>query len=119
MPVVDTLLAAAQVVLPQPAPLGGALIEETALITRWLSDPGVRIVCATDGFASPRESAGPWLDWAATARSARYAAEFGSSEVLGKAHPAGEQLLRRAGVDGLGRAGQPLLPRGEPFGVAG
>ncbi|MBU3706408.1 MAG: DEDD exonuclease domain-containing protein [Mycobacterium sp.] len=119
MPVVEALLAAAQVVLPQPAPLGGALVEETALITRWLSGPGVRIVSATEGFASPRESAGPWLDWAATARSARYAAGFGSSEVLGEAHPAGEHLLRRAGVDGLGRAGQTLLPRGEPFGVAG
>ena len=119
MPVVDALLAVAQVVLPEPAPLGGALVEETALITRWLSDPGVRIVCATAGFASPRESAGPWLDWAATARSARYAAEIGSSEVLREAHPPGEQLLRRAGVDGLGRPGQPHLPRGEPFGVAG
>ncbi len=70
MPVVDALLSGAQVVLPHPAPLGGALVEETSLIARWLAQPGIRIVCATEGFASPRHSAGPWLDWAATARSA-------------------------------------------------
>ena len=32
-----------------PAPLGGALVEETALIARWLAAPGVRIVSASDG----------------------------------------------------------------------
>ena len=40
MPVVDALRAAAQVILPQPAPLGGALVEETALIARWLAAAG-------------------------------------------------------------------------------
>jgi DNA polymerase-3 subunit epsilon len=44
MPVVDALCAAAQVVLPGSGPLGGALVEETALIARWLAQPGVRIV---------------------------------------------------------------------------
>ena len=73
MPVVDTLLAGAQVVLPQPAPLGGALVEETALIARWLTAPGVRIVCVSGtadeaGWCSPLRSAGPWAEWAASAR---------------------------------------------------
>lgn len=93
MPVVDALRTGAQVVLPQPAPLGGALVEETSLIARWLDQPGVRIVCATEGFASPRDSAGPWLQWSSTARAARYAA----SEFVGEPHPALEQPRRRAG----------------------
>lgn len=70
MPVVDALRSGAQVVLPRAAPLGGALVEEAALIARWLAQTGVRIVCATEGFVSPWNSAGPWLSWAATARSA-------------------------------------------------
>ena len=115
MPVVDALRSGAQVVLPQPAPLGGALVEETSLITRWLADPGVRIICATEGFASPVHCAGPWLDWAAAARSARYAA----SDLLGEPRPAGEEFLGRAGVDRLGGAGETLLPRGQPFSAAG
>ena len=78
MPVVEALRAAAQVtVLPQPAPLGGALLEETGLIARWLAAPGVRNRQRHTGFASPLGSAGRWASWAATARSARLAAERG------------------------------------------
>jgi len=102
-------------VLPQPAPLGGALVEETALIARWLAKPGIRIVCATAGFASPLHSAGGWLEWAVTARSARHAA----SELLRETDPPREQLARRTGVDRLSGAAQPVLPRGQPFGIAG
>jgi DNA polymerase-3 subunit epsilon len=54
MPVVDAIRAGAQVILPQPAPLGGALVEETALVTRWLASPGVRIVCVTGGDDAER-----------------------------------------------------------------
>jgi DNA polymerase-3 subunit epsilon len=115
MPVVDALRSAAQVVLPQPAPLGGALVEETALVARWLAQPGIRIVCATEGFASPLHSAGGWLEWAVTARSARHAA----SELLREPDPTLKQLARRTGVDRLGGAAQPVLPRRQPFGVAG
>lgn len=74
MPVIDALCAGAQVVLTRPAPLGGALVEETSLIARWLSQPGVRIVRATEGLASPRNSAGPWLSWATAARTAQLTA---------------------------------------------
>lgn len=115
MPVVEALRSGAQVVLPRPGPLGGALVEETSLISRYLAGPGVRIVCATDGFASPVQSAGPWLPWAATARAARYAA----SEVAGDADPPVEQPGRRTGVDRLSGPGQPLLPGRQPLGVAG
>jgi DNA polymerase III subunit epsilon len=85
MPVVDAIRAGAQVILPRPAPLGGALVEEAALIARWLAAPGVRIVqigtndldgtAETPGWVSPLRSAGPWAAWAAAARSARVAAE--------------------------------------------
>jgi DNA polymerase III subunit epsilon len=78
MPVVEAISAGAQAILPRPAPLGGALVEETALIVRWLAKPGVRIVragCQDAGWASPLRSAGPWAAWAESARSARLAAE--------------------------------------------
>ncbi|BBY97799.1 DEDD exonuclease domain-containing protein [Mycolicibacterium fallax] len=75
MPVIDALCAAAQTVLPAAEPLGGALVEETGLLVRWLTGPGVRIVRATDGWATPLGAAGRWAQWAATARSARLAAE--------------------------------------------
>ena len=124
MPVVEMLRGAAQVVLPQPAPLGGALVEETSLIARWLAAPGVRIVSATSGFASPRYSAGSWLDWAATARSAQHAASElldprGESELSRHVNPALEQSLGRSGVDRLGGTTQANLPGRQPFGMAG
>jgi DNA polymerase-3 subunit epsilon len=75
MPVVSTICAAAQVILPRRAPLGGALVEETALLARWLAQPGVRVVHATSGYAVPRGSAGRLALWSATARSARIAAQ--------------------------------------------
>ena len=115
IPVVDTLRACAQVVLPDAAPLGGALVEETSLIARWIAQPGVRIVCTTAGFASPRKSAGPLLAWASAARSARCAA----SELLAESHPMIEETAGRAGVDRLGGPAQTVLPGGQPFGVAG
>ena len=59
MPVVDAICVGAQAVLPTEAPLGGALVEETALIARWLAQPGVRIVAGrtrlrlTGGIGGP------------------------------------------------------------------
>jgi DNA polymerase-3 subunit epsilon len=82
MPVVDAICAAAQTILPAPAPLGGAMVEETALIARWLGHPGVRIVRADVGYASPLGAAGGLADWAALARSARLAAQAGSDPEL-------------------------------------
>ncbi|MCV7281486.1 DEDD exonuclease domain-containing protein [Mycolicibacterium flavescens] len=123
MPVVDAICAGAQAILPIPAPLGGALVEETALIARWLQQPGVRIVRAESGYCSPVRAAGRWSGWAASARSARAAAEqfdrASSSSFLGEPHPTREELFGRPGVDGLGRLGQPRLPGRNPFGVAG
>ena len=123
MPVIDTICAGAQAILPTDAPLGGALVEETALIARWLAHPGVRIVRAEPGYASPVGSAGRWAAWAASARSARLAAEqikrTDLSGLLREPHPTREQLFGRPGVDRLGGPGQTRLPGRHPFGVAG
>jgi DNA polymerase-3 subunit epsilon len=128
MPVVDAIRAGAQVILPQPAPLGGALVEETALIARWLAAPGVRIVCVSDaddgaGWCTPRRSAGPWAEWAASARSARVAAEQAvtnrDSELLTEPHPSREQLFGRTAVDRVDSTAEPVFPRRQPLGAAG
>ncbi len=120
MPVIDAICAGAQAVLPTSAPLGGALVEETALIARWLAQPGVRIVRAEPGWASPVAAAGRWVTWAASARSARLAAEqILDSELLTEPHPTREQLFGGAGVDRLGGPGKTRLPGRHPFGVAG
>ncbi len=121
MPVVDAITAAAQAILPVPAPLGGALVEEVALVMRWLAHPGVRVVRAEPGWASSVGSAGRWASWAASARSARLAAQqtLDGSDLLGEPHPTREQLFGRPRVDRLGGPAQPGLPRRQPFGAAG
>src|SRR4029077_13348168 len=120
-PLSDAICLGAQAVLPPEAPLGGALVEETGLIARWLAQPGVRIVRADPGYASPVGAAGRLAGWAASARSARVAAEqlVDNSELLSEPHPTREQLFGRPGVDRLGRPGETRLPRAHPFGVAG
>jgi DNA polymerase III subunit epsilon len=128
MPVVDAIQAGAQAILPAPAPLGGALVEETALIARWLAGPGVRIVRiggAPDaaGWASPLRSAGAWASWAASARSARLAGEQAvrawDSDLLAESHPSHEQLFGGTGVDRRAGTLQAVLPGGQPFSAAG
>jgi DNA polymerase III subunit epsilon len=130
MPVIDAIHAGAQAILPTAAPLGGALVEETALIARWLLAPGVRIVRVADdiGWASPLRSAGTWAGWAAAARSARLASQQDpaqawpdgpDSDLLAEPHPTREQLFGGSGVDGRTGARQSVLPRGQPFSAAG
>jgi DNA polymerase III subunit epsilon len=75
MPVVEAICAGAQSILLEPAPLGGALVEEAGLIARWLAVPGTRIVRVSGDWTSPAYCAGRWAAWSATARSARVAAE--------------------------------------------
>lgn len=125
MPVVEALCAAAQTVLPDAGPLGGALVEEAALIARWLAAPGVRIVRTEHGYCTPVGAAGRWAAWAGTARSARLAAEQLSaaqrleSDALGEPRPTREQLLGRPGVDRVRAAREGGLPGRDPLGVAG
>jgi len=124
MPVVDAICAAAQSILPTQAPLGGTLVEETALIARWLGQAGVRIVRVEtesgDGYATPLGVAGRHAAWAGTARSAGVAAkQLTRSELLSEPHPSRELLLGRPRVDRVGGPLQTGLPRRHPFGVAG
>lgn len=123
MPVVDAIAAGAQTILPEPAPLGGALVEEIGLVARWLAEPGVRIVRVTGvddaGWTSPLRSAGAWAAWAATARSAKLAGDRAESDLLTEPHPSREQVFGRAAVDRGSRLVQPVLPRRQPFSAAG
>ena len=75
MPVVEALCVGAQTILTEPAPLGGALVEETALLASWLATPGTRIVRTSQGWVSSARGPGRLGGWAAAARSARLAAE--------------------------------------------
>ena len=76
LPVIERLRASATRVLPpapETGPLGGAPAEETALIERWLYEPGTRLVDVTDQLSLPIGAAARWLDFAGTARAAREA----------------------------------------------
>ncbi|WP_197320405.1 DEDD exonuclease domain-containing protein [Saccharomonospora sp. NB11] len=63
MPVVDALVVSAETVLPGPGPLRGANPEETALLWRWLTRPGVRLVRTSSPWAEPLHGAGGWRSW--------------------------------------------------------
>ena len=126
MPVVDAIGAGAQAILPQPAPLGGALVEETALIARWLAAAGRAHRAGRDGdglvphrLRSAGRLGGVGGGGALGAAGRRAGRHDRDSELLGEPHPTREQLFGRPGVDRLGGAGQPGLPRRHPFGVAG
>lgn len=73
MPVVDALIAAAETVLPGAGPLLGASADEAALLYRWVTEPGSRLVAASEPFALPAGSAEGWASWSASARAARAA----------------------------------------------
>ncbi|MFT4086052.1 MAG: DEDD exonuclease domain-containing protein [Gordonia sp. (in: high G+C Gram-positive bacteria)] len=79
MPVVETLRASATTVLPpadDAGPLSGAPAEEVALIERWMSEPGTRLVDVDESvpLAMPIASAARWSDFAQAARTARESA---------------------------------------------
>ncbi len=101
MPVVAAVSTSAQVVLPTTEPFGGAAPEETGLITRWLAEPGVRMVSSTDGYAEATGCAGSLRDWAAAARSARMAHsvqrdDWGMAELIKIADPPQRPTVPRA-----------------------
>ena len=63
MPVVEALVAAAETVEPEPAPMRGAPAEEVGLLVRWLTRPGVRLVRTAVPWAEPAHGAGGWRAW--------------------------------------------------------
>ena len=70
MPVVESLRAGAQVVLPGDGPLRGAPAEEVRLLHRWLTTGGTRLVRCDPPWAEPARGAGSWREWAERARAA-------------------------------------------------
>ena len=74
VPLVEALSAAAETVVPGDGPLRGAWAEEAALVHRWVTEPGTRLVCASSGFSVAARGAGTWSQWGHRARSARQAA---------------------------------------------
>lgn len=63
LPVVDALVASAETVRPGDGPLRGAPTEETAALSRWLDQEGVRLVRATTPWQEPVGSAASWRGW--------------------------------------------------------
>jgi DNA polymerase III subunit epsilon len=73
MPVVESLIAVAEVVAPGSGPLPAALAEESELILRWLAEPGVRLVRTSAPFCSPARGAAGLRSWlAGIGRSPRH-----------------------------------------------
>jgi DNA polymerase-3 subunit epsilon len=70
MPVVETLVASAETVLPGPGPLFGGSSEEVGVLLRWLGRPGVRLVRSALPWAEPARAAGSWRSWLDLAASA-------------------------------------------------
>ncbi|MFW0787417.1 DEDD exonuclease domain-containing protein [Gordonia sp. CPCC 206044] len=73
MPVVAGLSAAAETVVAGPGPLLGAPAEEAALLYRWITEPGARIVSTTEPLGLPAGCAERRLAWSQTAHAAREA----------------------------------------------
>lgn len=71
LPVVDSLVAAAETVIPEEGPLRGAPREEVAAILRWLEAPGIRLVRASQPWSVPAGAAGSWTGFAQRAATAR------------------------------------------------
>src|SRR5262245_1464244 len=71
MPVVDSLAASAETVLPGEGPLRGAPAEEVALVLRWLDRPGTRMVRCSQPWTEPARAAASWRGWLSRADAAR------------------------------------------------
>lgn len=72
-PMVDALLATAETVLPGDGPLFGAAPEETALLSRWLTEPNTRLGRIDTPWTEPAGSAAALHEWAEQATAAQTA----------------------------------------------
>ncbi len=70
MPVVGSLLATAEVV-PEDGMASVASVEETELLLRWLTEPGIRLVAASEPWQSPARGAARLRSWLASADAGR------------------------------------------------
>ncbi|WP_018685727.1 DEDD exonuclease domain-containing protein [Actinokineospora enzanensis] len=71
MPVVDSLVASAETVLPGAGPLMGAPAEEVSVVLRWVDRPGTRMVRCAQPWAEPVYAAARWRGWVEQADKAR------------------------------------------------
>ncbi|HEU5269766.1 MAG TPA: DEDD exonuclease domain-containing protein [Jatrophihabitans sp.] len=74
MPVVDSLLSTAEVV-PDDGMATVASVEETELLLRWLTEPGIRLVATSEPWQSPARGAARLRSWLASADAGRRAAD--------------------------------------------
>jgi DNA polymerase III subunit epsilon len=70
MPVVDSLLATAEVIA-EDGMATVASVEETELLLRWLTEPGVRLVATSEPWQSPARGAARLRSWLASAEASR------------------------------------------------
>jgi DNA polymerase-3 subunit epsilon len=76
MPVVESLRLGAETVRPGPGPLCGAPAEEVGVLSRWLEQPGTRLVHCPTPWTEPASGAGGWSGWLGRARAAVDANRF-------------------------------------------
>jgi DNA polymerase-3 subunit epsilon len=87
MPVVDSMLATAEVVAAGPGPTLVAAVEESEILLRWLGEPGVRLVLTSQPWSLPAAGAAGHRGWLASAgRAAREANPFADRRRLPMAH---------------------------------
>jgi len=72
MPLIDSMLATAEVVLePSRSDNQAAIVEESEIILRWLREPGVRLVQLSEAWYSPAFGAARIRSWLAAAPAGR------------------------------------------------
>ena len=77
-PVIEALIATADVVDPAHEPL----TEEVECVLRWLEEPGTRLVHASAPWALPAHGAGGLISWLATDAARRSANPFADRRLL-------------------------------------
>ncbi|MCW2543880.1 MAG: endonuclease [Frankiales bacterium] len=70
-PVIESLVATAETVVPGPGPLPACTAEEVRCVLRWLDSDGVRLVRVTGELSSPAFGAGRLRPWLSTLENAQ------------------------------------------------
>jgi DNA polymerase-3 subunit epsilon len=75
IPIVDAMIATAEVVTDEPGPALAAMVAESELVLRWLREPGVRLVRTSESWRSPAAGAAGLRSWLASAHTGRQNAD--------------------------------------------
>jgi DNA polymerase-3 subunit epsilon len=97
MPVIEAMIATAEVVDETPGPALVAFVEESEILLRWLYQPGIRLVQTSEAWLSPAAGAAGLRAWLASSEAARRSADpFGDRRRLQISHrPTRVALVRR------------------------